>query len=301
MDRDEKKLTGQESGKQTAHRRKRRSRAGRAGRPGGTKAGAGNRRRSTGTRSAKARKRAGFDIVSTTVLIAAVCVFVFSLYQLVMMLVPYYTGSEEYDSIREYAITEGSDGQGFSVDFDALLQENPDTVAWIRFDEPSVISYPVVKSADNNEYLTKSFSANDNKLGTIFVDMRCSSDFSDRNTLIYGHNLRVSGRMFSKLLEYEDRSFYEENPYFYIYTPDGKVRTYTIFAASVVDETADNYKISYASDADFEKYLELCRNSSLYDTGVELNAQSQIVSLSTCTNGAETERFLVQGVLTAED
>ncbi len=36
-------------------------------------------------------------------------------------------------------------GDTFKVDFDVLLQENPDTVAWIRFDEPSIISYPVVK------------------------------------------------------------------------------------------------------------------------------------------------------------
>ena len=34
---------------------------------------------------------------------------------------------------------------------------------------------------------------------------------------------------------------------------------------------------------------------------VELNAQSQIVSLSTCTNVRDDERFLVQGVLTATD
>ena len=227
--------------------------------------------------------------------------FVFSLYQLVMMLVPYYTGSQEYDEIQDVAITADEDGSGFHIDFDTLLEMNPDTVAWIRFDEPSSISYPVVKSADNNEYLTKSFSENDNKMGTIFVDMNCSSDFSDRNTLIYGHNLRLTGRMFSQLLEYEDESFYKDHPYFYIYTPDGKVRTYTIFAASVVQDTSDNYTISYDTDADYESYLELCRNSSLYDTGVEVNAQSQIVSLSTCTNGADTERFLLQGVLTAVD
>lgn len=274
-----------------------------AGRSAGNRTGKG---KSTGKgtgRSAenKKKKRKAFDAVSTTILIVAVCVFVFSLYQLVMMLVPYYTGSKEYDKIQDVAITADEDGSGFHVDFDTLLEMNPDTVAWIRFDEPSSISYPVVKSADNNEYLTKSFSENDNKLGTIFVDMNCSSDFSDRNTLIYGHNLRLTGRMFSQLLEYEDESFYKEHPYFYIYTPDGKVRTYTIFAASVVQDTSDNYTISYDTDADYESYLELCRNSSLYDTGVEVNAQSQIVSLSTCTNGADTERFLLQGVLTAVD
>ena len=56
----------------------------------------------------------------------------------------------------------GEDGSGgFSVDFDVLLEENEDTVAWIRFDEPSIINYPVVKSADNSDYLTKTFTAND--------------------------------------------------------------------------------------------------------------------------------------------
>ena len=249
----------------------------------------------------KRQKRAAFNTVSVTVLIAAVCVFVFSLYQLVMMLVPYYSGGQEYDEIKDIAITADADGSGFSVDFDALLAENPDTVAWIRFDQPEIISYPVVKSADNEEYLTKTFSANDNKLGAIFMDMRNSTDFSDRNTFIYGHHLNVGGEMFSQLLEYEDEAFCKEHPNFYIYTPDGKVRTYTVFSAGVVKDTADNYKIDYSSDAEYEEYLALCQESSNYQVDVELNAQSQIVSLSTCTNVNDDERFLVQGVLTATD
>ena len=253
--------------------------------------------------SAKKRrqKRARFNVVSSVVLVAAVCVFVFSLYQLVSMLIPYYSGGKIYDEIKDIAVTADEDGSGFQVDFDALMKENSDTVAWIRFDEPAVISYPVVKSADNTEYLTKTFTANDNKLGAIFVDMRNSSDFSDRNTFIYGHHLNVGGEMFSQLLEYESESFCKEHPNFYIYTPDGKVRTYTVFSAGVVKDTADNYKIEYASDAEYEEYLKLCQDSSNYTVDVELNAQSQIVSLSTCTNVRDDERFLVQGVLTAID
>ena len=249
----------------------------------------------------KRRKRAAFNAGSTVVLIAAVCVFVFSLYQLVMMLVPYYSGGKEYDEIKALAITADKDGEGFSVDFDALLKENPDTVAWIRFDEPSVISYPVVKSADNEEYLTKTFTENDNKLGAIFMDMRNNSDFLDMNTFIYGHNMRVGGEMFSQLKEYESEEFCKEHPYFYIYTPDGKVRTYTVFSAGVVKDTAENYEISYQTDEDFENYIKTCRESSNYTVDVEVNAQSKIVSLSTCTNVQDDERFLVQGVLTAED
>ena len=258
-------------------------------------------RTAVSSKKKKKQKRAAFDIISGTILIVAVCVFVFSLYQLVMMLIPYHTGGKEYEEIQELAIAADSDGTGFSVDFDALLEINPDTIAWIRFDEPSIINYPVVKSADNNEYLTKTFAENDNKLGAIFMDMRNSSDFSDRNTIIYGHHLNVSPDMFSRLHLYEDEEFCKEHPDFYIYTPDGKVRTYTVFSAGVVNAAADNYDIEFASDEEFEQYIELCRESSNYQVDVDVNAQSQILSLSTCTGDQRDERFLLQGVLTAVD
>lgn len=249
----------------------------------------------------KKQKRAAFDVLSGTILIVAVCVFVFSLYQLAIMLIPYHTGGQEYEEIQNLAVTADEDGSGFSVDFDALLEINPDTIAWIRFDEPSIINYPVVKSADNNEYLTKTFAENDNKLGAIFMDMRNSSDFSDRNTIIYGHHLNVSPEMFSRLHLYEDEEFCREHPNFYIYTPDGSVRTYTVFSAGIVNAAANNYDVEFASDEEFEQYIELCRESSNYQVDVEVNAQSQILSLSTCTGDQRDERFLLQGVLTAVD
>ena len=48
------------------------------------------------------------------------------------------------------------------------------------------------------------------------------------------------------------------------------------------------------------KYIELCRSTSNYAVDVEVNVQSKIVSLSTCTNVNEDERFLLQGVLIEE-
>ena len=262
------------------------------------------RRRSGGRRPQKKRKKQNkflFDIISGTVLIAAVCVFVFSLYQLVMMLVPYYTGGREYDEIQDLAVEADADGTGFSVDFDALLEINPDTIAWIRFDEPSIINYPVVKSADNEEYLTKTFSENDNKLGAIFMDMRNSSDFSDKNTIIYGHHLNVSPDMFSRLNLYKDESFCEEHPDFYIYTPDGSVRTYTVFAAGEVSAKSENYVVDFATDEEYEQFLSRCSADSNYQVDVELNAQSQIITLSTCTGNGHANRFVVRGVLTDID
>lgn len=252
-------------------------------------------------KSPERQKSVLFDIISGTVLIVAVCVFVFSLYQLVMMLIPYYTGGKEYDEIQDLAVEADADGTGFSVDFDELLAINSDTIAWIRFDEPSIINYPVVKSADNEEYLTKTFAENDNKLGAIFMDMRNNSDFSDRNTIIYGHHLNVSPDMFSRLNMYEDEEFCKEHPDFYIYTPDGKIRTYTVFAAGEISAVSENYVVDFASAEEYEAFLGKCSADSAYPVDVELNAQSQIITLSTCTNDGDANRFVVRGVLTAID
>lgn len=267
-------------------------------------------RHSSDSRRRKKKKQSASNAISTAVLVVAVAVFVFSLFQLITMIIPYYSGGKEYDKIKNLAIevrepeddTEEEEKKPiFRINFNALLEENADTVAWIRFEEPSIISYPVVKSADNKEYLTKTFTTHDNKLGAIFMDMRCNSAFTDKNTIIYGHNLKVGGEMFSQLKEYQSEAFCKEHPYFWIYTPDGKVRTYTIFSAGVVKDTAGNYNMNFGSDSEFEEYIELCRASSRYNVDVDINAQSHVVSLSTCTNVREDERFLVQGVMTSEE
>ena len=84
----------------------------------------------------------------------------------------YHEGKKEYEEIRELVIQEEPKKEPeeekepevqprFTVDFATLQQMNPDTVGWIRFEEPSEISYPVVKGRDNEEYLTRTFEAND--------------------------------------------------------------------------------------------------------------------------------------------
>ena len=114
-------------------------------------------------RNRKKKNKAG-NIISTIILIIAVCVFVVAAYQLLLNVLPYYQGGKDYDKVKALAVQTDSKGDkdakisddtdlaGFQVDFATLLEMNPDTVAWIRFDEPSIISYPVVKSQDNNEY-----------------------------------------------------------------------------------------------------------------------------------------------------
>ena len=250
------------------------------------------------------KKKGGSKIVSNIILVIAIVVFAVSAYKLYGIFSEYNKGDKEYLKTQDLVInTEKKDDtkeETFSVDFEKLLEMNSDVVGWIRFDEPSEINYPVVQGRDNEEYLKRTFEANTNKLGTLFVDVNNPGDFSGRNTFIYGHNMK-NGSMFAQLLKYKDDSFYKEHPYFYIYTPDGKVRTYEIFSAGVVKDTSDSYIMDYADDAAFQTYIDYIKQQSAYPTSAEVTTASKIVSLSTCTNVRDDERFLVHGVMIKEE
>lgn len=245
-------------------------------------------------RGRRSRKKAG--IISNIILVIAVVVFCVSGFQLLKIGKGYLDGRSEYEKVRDLAVTNPEEKEGFRVDFNALLEVNPDTVGWIRFyPEPSQINYPIVQGQDNDEYLHQTFSANENTLGAIFLNVDNKADFSDRNSIIYGHRMK-DGSMFRHLQDYEEKSFWEENPYFYIYTPDGKEITYQIYSYAVVDATSDVYLTSFADDGAYQEFLNMTKGVSAYDTGVEVTAEDTIVTLSTCTSASDDHRIIVQGV-----
>ena len=218
----------------------------------------------------------------------------------------YRDGEQEYDTLREYVAVEEpkerKDGETpeenqeetVTVDFEALKKINPEIIAWIRIPDTR-IDYPVVQGSDNSEYLSKTFKGYDNTVGTIFVNAYNHADFNDRNTIIYGHYM-YNGTMFNELEQYHEKSFWEKYPSFYIYTPDGNVATYQIYSVGVVKDTSEGYTYQFADDAAFASFLEATKASSLYDTGVEVGNDSQIVTLSTCTREGNDDRTIVHGV-----
>jgi sortase B len=254
-------------------------------------------------------KRKG-SALSNVVLVIAVVVFLFSAYKLISIYSEYHKGDKEYDNIVEEAIeiqsskAEESEKEELQkpkvhttlkVDFDKLNKINKDVIGWIQFDEPERINYPVVKGEDNDKYLTATFEGKKNSSGAIFMDANNSGEFADRNTFIYGHNMK-NGSMFGQLRKFKTKDYYEQNPYFYIYTPDGKEVKYQIFSVCIVEDTSRSYTRFYNSDEEYLDYLKYIKSIARYDTGVEVTAESKIVSLSTCTNVSETQRLVVHGV-----
>ena len=248
------------------------------------------------------RKKTIGDRISTLILIIAIGVLVFCGYRLYQIQSEYWEGDKDYKELKELAIQETDETDAdadteprYTIDFGALADVNSDIQAWLRFDEPAIIDYPVVQGRDNEVYLHRTLSGYENTMGAIFINAGNKADFTDRHTIVYGHNMN-NGSMFGELDSYNARSFWEQYPYFYIYTPDGAEIRYKIVAAGVVLSNSDIYQYAFASDEDFEQFLGLLNRTALYDTGASLNKESQIVTLSTCTAASGENRFIVSGV-----
>ena len=92
------------------------------------------------------------------------------------------------------------------MDFTELKKQNPDTVAHIKVNNTR-ISYVVVQGNDNEYYLNHNFNKEKNRAGWIFADYRNSFDESDKNLIIYGHNMK-DGSMFDTLIKTIDKEWY---------------------------------------------------------------------------------------------
>lgn len=177
------------------------------------------------------------------------------------------------------------------VDFEKLRQLNPDVVAWITI-EGTNIDYPVLYSpVSNDTYLRTTITGEFNNAGSIFVDYRVQHPFGSQNTLIHGHNQR-NKMMFHELSYYVDEEFFNSHRQILIYLPSGKCSTYEIYSFYRTDKVSPTYDCSYAG-REYQQYLDYSKKQSWYDTGVTLTMEDRIITLSTCTNDWDDERYVV--------
>lgn len=186
-----------------------------------------------------------------------------------------------------------------NVDFTVLLEENPDIYAWVYIPEIG-IDYPVLQHpTDDAYYLEHNLDGSAGLPGTIYTESVNSKDFTDPNTVLYGHNMK-NGTMFGALHDLEDGQVFEETQYIYIYTPE-QTYVYQIFAAYEYNAIHLIYNFDLTNKEIFQNYLDQIfeirdMNMHIRD-GVEVNADHHIITLSTCVSGQKNKRFLVQGVL----
>ncbi|MBR0173782.1 MAG: class B sortase [Lachnospiraceae bacterium] len=156
---------------------------------------------------------------------------------------------------------------------------------------------------------------NDSAAGSIYLECTNATAFTDRNSLIYGHNMRDKS-MFGALQErFLQEGNYLSMPFFYVYLPDGTVNRYFIFSyyetsvgsdtfSTFTEDDAYDYYVYYAKTLTEakEEASAVLEQAGVADAVTEAGAlfaeRAPIVTLSTCAGpSGTTKRFVVHGVL----
>lgn len=197
-------------------------------------------------------------------------------------LVGYHQAQQVYQSLEAAYANELDGSDDAPIDFVALQERYPDVVAWLKMDDVDV-SYPIVQGDDNDHYLDYDATGQPSVSGSVFLDWRNKSLDTDLYALVYGHNMRDES-MFGQLDEYLSEEFYAKGSgTFRIYTPHGTYR-YKIFAVDVVDPSDDVYTMGFSNTQAFGAFVKQLKESSIYETGMDVAGFDHVVTLSTCSN-----------------
>ena len=170
----------------------------------------------------------------------------------------------------------------YAIDFSELKNQNSDTVAYIKVNGTN-IDHVVLKGNDNDYYLRHNFKKEWNIAGWIFMDYKNKLDGTDKNIVIFGHNMS-DGSMFGSLKNvlYDDWHSQEENLIITLIT-EKKEYKYKVFSTYNIEREDYYIKTDFDSYSDFDYFLNTVKARSNYDYGVDVDIADQILTLSTCS------------------
>lgn len=170
--------------------------------------------------------------------------------------------------------------------FTKLLKQNKETVGYLKVNNTN-IDYPIVKTNDNKYYLSHDFYNKINTFGWVFMDYRNNEYDLNHNTILYGHNSK-KGIMFSSLVNTLESSWYSE--------PSNQIITFNtlyymmewqVFAIYKVDVTSDYLTTNFATEDEFQNFINLIRSRSIYNFKVDVDTTDRILTLSTCIDNSK--------------
>lgn len=184
------------------------------------------------------------------------------------------------------------------LQIEKLQEQNSDIVGWIEV-EGTNINYPVLQGEDNSYYMNHNYKKEENTYGSIFLDKDYDWSIPSSNLLLYGHNLQ-NGELFHDILNYKDKSYYEEHPVIRFTTEkeDSEFEIISAFYSRVYYKSETNvfryyYFINADNEEEYNEFIENAKESSIYDTGKTAEYGDQLITLSTCSYHTEDGRFAV--------
>lgn len=170
-----------------------------------------------------------------------------------------------------------------------LSKDCPDLIGWL-YVEDSNIDYPVVQGNDNQYYLHHGADGSENEHGAIFLDKICRADFSDDQSILYGHNM--GDTMFGDIRKFRDPAEFEKHRNGRLITMTDSYRI-EFFALAIVSA----FDTVYDVPAPKTQWMDIIRSNSICLADTELSDEDRYIALSTCSFDYENARFLFVGKL----
>ena len=156
------------------------------------------------------------------------------------------------------------------------------------------LQWPGDENAQTESYCVITIGGSENSAGSLFADFRNAADFSDWNTIIYGHNMK-NGSMFGTLSDYHEQAYYEAHPVWWLFTPEGAYRI-ELFAGYITAADAEAFSL-LQTRAERDALAETARARSTFLSDLALNDEDRLITLSTCSYEFDTARYVLLGVL----
>jgi sortase B len=151
-----------------------------------------------------------------------------------------------------------------------------------------------MQGRNNKEYINKDPFGNFSLSGSIFLDCRNSTEFSDPYSLLYGHHMEYEA-MFGSLDHFIEQSYFDQHRTGTLTTVSGKNYNIRFFAACKADATEKT--VFDPPDSTNETLLQYLKQHAAIFEPQGVDAQSRILALSTCQSAENVERMIVFGIL----
>lgn len=180
------------------------------------------------------------------------------------------------------------------IDINKLYEENKDIVGWLKIDN-TTINYPIMQNInDPNYYLRRDFYKNYSSYGTPYMAKQCN--LNSDNIVIYGHHMK-NNKMFGELEKYKSKDFYN-NHKIITFTTLEKEYSYEIFAVfktTVYTKNTFRYyeNINFENKKMYNDFINICKDKSLYQTGIEIKDKEKLITLSTCEYSNKNSRLVI--------
>jgi len=180
--------------------------------------------------------------------------------------------------------------------FQELQVINPEVCSWLTV-YGTHIDYPVAQGQNNMKYVNTNAEGKYSLSGAIFLHYKNSRDFSDFNSILYGHHMAESA-MFGEIRAFSNREVFESRRYGNLYF-DGKEYGIEFFAFVHCDAYDRTIFTANVEESQRQAYLNGLMSKAMHSRDIGVTTADRIILLSTCSSESTNGRDILVGRITS--